>query len=348
MTRLRCRSVEVSWAPRTGQRTLAEVGEDAALRAALPLLPASEHRLLGPGDDAAVIAAPDGRYVVTGDTMIEGPDFRLAWTTPADVGWKLVASNLADVAAMGASPSALTVSLALPGEAGESVLAEIATGMREACAALAPGCGVEGGDLARSPIVVGAATAFGDLAGREPVRRSGARPGDVLAVSGCVGRAARGLELLFRLAIDEGHPDRAALDRLRAAARDSDLAAIDAQLRPRPPIADGVRAALAGATAMLDVSDGLARDARRIALASGVAIDVDGRLLLETAGAEGDWGLERILAGGEDHALLATFPPAAVLPGGFVPIGRVEPGDGVLLDGRRYDALGGWDPFRGE
>jgi len=131
--------VDISWGARDGERTLAEVGEDAALRAAITRLPASAWRILGPGDDAAVVAAPDGRYVVTGDTMIEGPDFRLAWTTPEDFGWKLVASNLADVAAMGARPTALTVSIALPGDAGESVLARIAAGMSRACEALAPG-----------------------------------------------------------------------------------------------------------------------------------------------------------------------------------------------------------------
>lgn len=344
-SRLRCRNVEVSWAPRHGERTLAELGEDAALAGALPRLPASDRRLLGPGDDAAVIAAPDGRFVVTGDTMIEGPDFRLAWTTPGDFGWKLVASNLADVAAMGARPTALTVSIALPGDAGESVLADIAEGMAQAIAALAPGCGIEGGDLARSPHVVGAATAFGDLEGRPPVLRSGARPGDVLAVSGEIGLAAHGLDLLFRLAVDDGRPDRGALDRLRAVARPSEAAAIAAQLRPRPPIADGVLAALGGATAMLDVSDGLVRDARRIGLASGVSIQLDGALV-RAAAVGADASLERLLAGGEDHALLAAFPPGTRLPGGFTPVGEVGSGAGVLLDGVPTDALGGWDPFR--
>jgi thiamine-monophosphate kinase len=123
------------WFPADGEPSLAAVGEDAALAAAIPLLPASEYRLLGPGDDAAVIAAPDGRYVVTSDTMIQGPDFRLEWTSPEALGWKLVATNLADVAAMGARPTALTVSLALPGEIRASALPEIATGMRRACEA---------------------------------------------------------------------------------------------------------------------------------------------------------------------------------------------------------------------
>jgi len=338
--------VEFSWAARDGEPTLFDVGEEAALRGALPRMPRSERRILGPGDDAAVIAAPDGRYVVTSDSMIEGPDFRQAWTTPEAFGWKLVATNLADLAAMGARPTAMTVSIALPGDVRASALEEIATGMRTACDELAPGCGVEGGDLARSPIIVGSGTAFGDLEGRAPVLRSGARHGDVVAVSGHVGRAALGLDRLFRDAVREGEPDVFAFERLRAEASDAELAALDAQLRPRPPVADGVLAAQAGATAMLDLSDGLALDARRIALSSAVAIDLDGDAVLAVADESPGWGLDRVLAGGEDHALLATFPPGAALPGGFVPIGRVVVGQGLFVNGEGYDDLGGWDPFR--
>lgn len=312
--------------------TLGELGEGEVLRRIFPRLPQAPGTLLGPGDDAAIVAAPDGRVVATTDTMIHGPDFRLAWSTPFDLGWKAAATNLADVAAMGAVPTALLVALAAPADTEVAVLEGIADGLREGCRALAPTCGVVGGDLSVSSTLTIAVTALGDLEGRAPVLRSGARPGDVVAVSGPLDLAARGLELLFRDAVDaDGAPDAA---RATVVRRDHPEA-VEAQLRPSPPIADGVVAALAGATAMLDVSDGLAIDARRIAVASAVRIDLD-------AGAVGS---RTALTGGEAHALLATFPPHAALPGGFRRIGRVVEGSGLAVDGRAFDERGGWDPY---
>lgn len=327
-----------SWAAAAGEPTVGGVGELAAIAAFTPALPSAAGRLLGPGDDAAVLAVPDGRVVVTTDTMLQGPDFRTAWSSPADVGWKLAATNLADLAAMGARPSALVVSIAVPAGTPVRALVEFAGGMRDACVALAPGCGVEGGDLATGSLVVASATALGELDGRAPVTRAAARPGDVVAVSGVLGAAARGLTRLFREAMVDGVPDAA----LAAALRRGDPDVL-AQLRPTPPIADGPLAALAGATAMLDVSDGLALDARRIAAASGVAIALDAAALA-SPGARPD---PVLLDGGEDHALLATFPAGTALPGGFRAIGRVTAGSGVLVDGVPYAAAGGWDPFAG-
>jgi thiamine-monophosphate kinase len=173
-------------------------------------------------------------------------------------------------------------------------------------------------------------TAFGDLEDREPVLRSGARAGDVVAVSGTLGAAAEGLRLLFELGVVDGTPDAPAAARARHG-----HPAIEAQLAPRPPIAEGPVAAVAGATAMIDLSDGLALDARRVALASGVAIDLSSEAV----------GSREALDGGEDHSLLATFPPDATLPASFRPIGRVLVGDGVLVDGHPYQARGGWDPY---
>ena len=149
--------------------TLQTVSEIDALRRIFPLLPAADSALVGPGDDAAVLSAPDGRYVVTTDLMVHGPDFRFAWSSPADLGWKAAASNLADVAAMGARPTALLVAIAAPRTTPVVVLEGIADGLREACAALAPGCGVVGGDLSASDTFTIAVTAFGDLEGRPPV-----------------------------------------------------------------------------------------------------------------------------------------------------------------------------------
>ncbi|MEO7146404.1 MAG: thiamine-phosphate kinase [Terrimesophilobacter sp.] len=310
---------------------LGVVGESAALVRIFPRLPAASSQLLGPGDDAAIVAAPDGRFVVTTDMMIHGPDFRLAWSTPHDLGWKAAASNLADVAAMGAVPTALVVAIAAPADTPVARLEGIADGFRDACAALASGCGVVGGDLSVSSTLTIAVTAFGDLQGGSPVLRSGAKVGDIVAVSGRLGAAAAALRVLFTDAVDaEGKPDAT----LAAGLRNS----TSAQLAPSPPIADGPLAARAGATAMLDLSDGLAIDAARLAMASGVALDFD----------PGELGPEPELAlgGGEDHSLLATFPAGTTLPGGFRRIGRVVAGDGILVAGTPHSA-DGWDPFTG-
>jgi thiamine-monophosphate kinase len=260
---------------------------------------------------------------VTTDLMIHGPDFRLDWSSPHDLGWKAAASNLADVAAMGAVPVGLVVALAAPAATSVEFLERFADGLRDGCAAMAPGCGVVGGDLSVSSVLTIAVTAFGDLEGRVPVLRSGARVGDVVAVSGPVGLAAKGLRELF------------ALDAGAEVPRGADHPAIKAQLAPTPPIASGPLAAIAGATSMIDLSDGLALDARRVGAASGVALD----LALAAVG-----GVEA-LVGGEDHSLLATFPGGTALPGGFRAIGRVVDGAGVLVDGAVFEPRGGWDPF---
>ena len=299
--------------------TIGEIGEGALLGRIFPRLPESASTVLGPGDDAAVIAAPDGRFVVTTDMMVHGPDFRLAWSTPFDLGWKAAASNLSDVAAMGAVPTALVVALAAPPDTPVSFHEGFADGMREACAELAPGCGVVGGDLSASDTLTISVTAFGDLEGRSPVTRSGARPGDTVAVAGVLGAAAAGLRLLFEHGVRDITPMRG-------------WAEVDAQLQPRPPIAAGRDAALAGATSMIDLSDGLALDAARVAKASGVAFDLSPELT------------EEEITGGEDHSLLATF--AGEVPGGFRVIGRVVEGTGVLVGGQPFEARG-WDPFSG-
>lgn len=317
---------------------MGDVSEGAILRRILDRL-APSSAIVGPGDDAAVIAAPDGRVVATTDTLVHGPDFRLAWTTPFDLGWKAAAVNLADVAAMGARPTALLVALALPDTTPVAFVDGLAEGLAAACRELAPGCAVEGGDLTVSDTLTVAVTALGSLDGRAPVRRSGARVGDQVALIGDVGIAARGLELLFSRFVDrDGAPvavDAAAEPMLD----DADRLAISRQLAPRPPVSAGVLAADAGATALMDVSDGLALDARRLAEASGVTVDLH-------SGALGG-NPARALAGGEDHALLATFPGGEPLPAGFRRIGSVVPrADAPLtVDGAPHASRGGWDPY---
>ncbi|GAA1691185.1 thiamine-phosphate kinase [Microbacterium sediminicola] len=293
--------------------------------------------LVGPGDDAAVIAAPDARVVATVDTLVHGPDFRLAWSSGYDLGWKSAAVNLSDVASMGARPTALLVALAMPDATRLSFVADLARGLRDACAMLAPGCDVEGGDLTVSDTLTIAVTALGSLDGRAPLLRSGARVGDVVAVCGDLGGAGRGLALLFdRFRDEDGNPVPVRPEELTIE-ESRDLAT---QLRPRPPVDRGPRAADAGATAMMDVSDGLVRDAQRMAQASGVTID----LRSDALGSDP----RTALVGGEDHALLATFPSTTPLPDDFRAIGTViaQTDAPVRVDGQVFDGRGGWDPYR--
>ena len=318
--------------------TIAELGENEALRRTVSRLNQSEYAIVGSGDDAAVVSTADDRFVVTTDTMIEGHDFRLDWSTGYDLGWKAIASNVADVAAMGARPTALVVAMAVPSSTEVTWLEAFADGLRDACVALAPGAGVVGGDLAAADQVMISVTAHGSLEGREPVLRSGAKPGDIVAVAGTLGRAACGLALL-----QSGE----------ATAISAYDDWVNVQLRPTPPVPAGIEAALAGATSMLDLSDGLAKDAHRIARASNVTIAIDRiqlsgfEAMLEEPGMRiGANALDWVIAGGEDHSLLATFAPDAVIPRSFKPIGIVqERGDAdVLLSGQPL-AERGWDSF---
>src|SRR4051794_5448402 len=191
--------------------------------------------LLGPGDDAAVLAAPDGRVVVTTDLLIEGRHFRRDWSSGYDIGRKAAAQNLSDIVAMGADPTAIVVGLGLPGEATAEWLDALTDGFRDECALV--GATVAGGDIARSDTVVIGVTALGDLGGRAPVTRSGARPGDVVAIAGGLGYAAAGLAFLSaeRGTAEAGSPEIA--DEFVAAHR-----------RPEPPYACGQEAARLGAT----------------------------------------------------------------------------------------------------
>lgn len=320
--------------------TISSLGENESLKRTIARLNVSEHALVGPGDDSAVIAAPDGRFVVTTDTLVENHDFKLDWSTGYDLGWKAVASNIADVAAMGAVPIALVVALTAPGHTQISWLEAFADGLRDACNQLAPGCGVVGGDLAASDQVMVSVAAHGSLEGREPVLRSGAKVGDLVAVAGTLGRAAAGLALLQSQNTDA----ISAYDNW-----------VNIQRRPNPPIKAGVEAAIAGATSMLDLSDGLAKDATRIAKASEVTIQIDPLMLqgfeavLEEAARaidakEADW----VIGGGEDHSLLATFPSNVQIPRVFKVIGVVLPqGAAPLMLGANPLPEQGWDSVTG-
>ncbi|TDP90298.1 thiamine-phosphate kinase [Leucobacter luti] len=328
--------------------TVGELGESGVLRRILSRLDAAQVATLGPGDDCAVLGVR-GELVITTDTMIEGPDFRAAWHSGWDLGWKLAATNLSDVAAMGARPIALTLALAVPRDTPVELLEAIATGMNHACQALAPGCGVVGGDLGTAPVITAAVTALGELSGRPAVTRAGARAGDTLAYAGDLGLAGLGLSLLFAEAADKhgnAQPDRVAELKSASAVNAETLAA---QLTPTPPVGLGVVAATSGATAMMDISDSLSIDADRLARASGVRVELESELLLGGFGSQRgvDVPVAAMLTGGEDHGLLATFPADVVIPAGFAPIGRVlaahlDPR--VTLDGEPQEPAG-WDPY---
>jgi thiamine-monophosphate kinase len=286
---------------------------------------------LGPGDDAAVLRTPDGRVVATTDLLVDGRHFRRDWSTGYDVGRKAAAQNLADVAAMGARPTGLLLGVACPGDLAVSWVEELADGVRDESATV--GAAVLGGDVVGSDVLTVAVSAFGDLAGRSPVTRSGAKPGDVVAYTGRLGWAAAGLAVLGR-------------------GFRSPVSVVNAHRRPEPPYAEGPRAAELGATALVDVSDGLVADLGHVALASEVGIELDtGRLevpdkLRDVGSALGVDPLDWVLAGGDDHALAATFPGGVSLPPQWRLIGRVARGRGVLVDGAPYQPPAGWDHFR--
>jgi thiamine-monophosphate kinase len=280
-----------------------------------------------------VISAPDGRVVATTDLLVEGRHFRRDWSSAQDVGVKAAAQNLADVAAMGATATALLIGLAAPGDLPAAWALDLMRGL--VAEAGRAGAAVAGGDVTGSDTLMLGVTALGSLDGRPPVTRDGARPGDLLAVAGRLGWSAAGLALLAA-----GAP-----------ALDEELAR--AHRRPRPPYPAGPQAARLGATSMIDISDGLLQDLGHVAAASGVSIDVEtarlpGTAPLRAAAAAlgADW-LDWALAGGEDHALAATFPAGTTLPAGWVPLGAVRAGSGVLVDARPRPGPGGWNHFSG-
>jgi thiamine-monophosphate kinase len=339
--------------------TVADLGEFGLIAAIRALLPPDQRLSIGPGDDAAVLLVPDGQVVATTDLLVEGRHFRRDWSGPADVGVKAAAQNLADVAAMGAVPRTLLLGLACPADLAAEWVLDMVRGMVTECRRA--GASIAGGDVTAADSIMLGITALGDLAGQDPVTRRGARPGDVVAVAGRLGWSAAGLALLRHGLAERGDladggflADGGDLaDRGIPADGGHALAAlIAAHRRPQPPYEAGPAAAAAGATAMLDVSDGLLSDLGHIAEDSEVCIDLQSDQITVSepvvlaAGLLGaDW-TDWVLAGGEDHALAATFPPAAALPDGWSVIGTVRAGSGVLVDGVVGNGPLGWDHFR--
>ena len=355
--------------------TFADLGEDRIVSRILARIPTAEHVLIGPGDDAAVSESP-GRLVSTADMLVEGEDFLHGWLDPRRLGVKAAAQNLADVCAMGARPTGLLLSLAAPGSTSAGFVDGLLDGLVEEAARV--GASVLGGDLSEAPQIVIAVTALGSLpVDAQPFTRTAAEVGFDVLLGGQTGWAAAGLDLL--LASGGVLPDNVPALHARA---------IEAQRAPRPDYDSvaqlrcsldrlGAAAEPTGAgmgsegtrAALIDLSDGLASDAGRMARASGVVIDLDGTVIDvlaqdlipiaahvlamqdratqpshegaaatdDDAAADGDRALALarrwVLTGGEDHGFLAAVPAGAD-PLGWTTIGRVRSvtasGDGPL------------------
>lgn len=315
-------------------QTVAETGEFALIDQLTPLFDQGEQVLVGPGDDAAVIRVRTGHVVVSTDMLVEARHFRREWVSAVDVGHRAAAANLSDINAMGGRAHSLTVGLALPGDLPASWVSEFATGFAEEARKV--GASVVGGDVTRADQIVISVTAIGACT-VSPVLRSGAEPGDVVAMFGRQGWAAGGLAVLGR-----GFRSPRAL--------------VDAYRRPEPPYDAGLVAAEAGATAMLDVSDGLLADLAHIADASGVGIDVRTEAfgipepLTAVAAALGTDPISFILSGGDDHSLVATFPDRESVPDRWRIVGDVverpdDPAYVVTVNTSAYEGARGWTHF---
>jgi thiamine-monophosphate kinase len=241
--------------------------------------------LVGPGDDAAVVSTGAGDLVLTTDALVEDVHFVRDLTTARDLGYKAIAVNVSDVAAMAASPRYAVCALTLSDEVDAAWVIELAGGMRECCDEFA--LSLVGGNLARGRDVTVAVTVAGEVGPGRAVRRDGARPGDRLVVTGWLGGAAAGLRLAARRSWTDDERD-----------------ALRRQVRPTPRVGEAGVLASSGATAMIDVSDGLALDLSRICAASGVGA----RLALPGIPSHPAATAEEALTGGEDYELLASLP----------------------------------------
>jgi thiamine-monophosphate kinase len=308
--------------------TVSDAGEFPLIERFREMFVQGEHVLVGPGDDAAVLRIRNGHVVVSTDLLVEGRHFRRDWAAAADIGHRAAAANLSDVNAMGGRAHSLTIGLAIPRDLPAQWALDFAQGFAEECALV--GASVVGGDLTSADVLVIAVTVLGSCT-QSPVLRSGAEPGDVLALCGRQGWAAGGLAVLGR-----GFRSPRVL--------------VEAYRRPEPPYDAGPAAAEAGATSMIDISDGLLAEARHLAEESSVAVDVRRDAFeipepLQAVGAAtGADPVTFILGGGDDHALLATFATSEV-PEGWTVIGSVSEGSGVTVDGAAYDGPTGWTHF---
>ncbi len=279
-----------------------ELSEDALIEAIARLFSAEEPGVvLGMGDDAAVVEQGGGHQILTTDLLVEGVHFERGTISARDLGAKSITVNVSDVAAMGGSPRYALASIALPPDVDVPWAMELYGGMRDACGEY--GLALVGGDTNRADAIVVSVAVVGDVAVGHAVLRSGAQPGDLIVVTGSLGAAAGGL------ALSRTEPSTAAAVLSEPWGRE--LAATFA--RPVARVGEGQTLAQAGATAMMDVSDGFAIDLSRLCQASGVGARVElaripvAAALRQAASALGVDALELALSGGEDYELLATI-----------------------------------------
>ena len=308
--------------------------------------------VLGPGDDAALVERGPNLMALTVDMLVEDVHFVRAAVSPRDLGYKALVVNVSDVAAMGGSPRYAVVALAIPSEIEGGWVVELYGGLREAADEYA--VSLVGGDTSRADCIVVSVTVTGEVPSGGAVSRSGAEPGDRIVVTGELGAAAGGL----RLAAADPHEVGAVL----AADWAQDL--LQAHLRPVARVGEGQALARVGATSMIDLSDGMAIDLRRLCKASGVGAAVSLAAVPVAASLDELKGilpidpLDLALAGGEDYELLATVPPAVVDRAAaallerfgtqLTDIGAVTVGDAVVTiepDGTEVALAGGWDHF---
>lgn len=309
--------------------------------------------VVGVGDDAAVLEPGGGQQVLTTDMLVEGVHFDRASISPRDLGAKSIVVNVSDIAAMAASPRAAVVSLALTTDLNTAWVMELEGGMRAACDEYA--LALVGGDVDRAGEIVIAVTVIGEVAPGRAVTRSGARVGDRLVVTGALGAAAGGLVL------SRAHPSK--LGRAIGEGWGSEL--LSSLARPVARVGEAQTLAQAGATAMMDLSDGLGKDLTRLCAESRVGARVElARLPVSSALASGSRALgvdplELAVGGGEDYELLATMPvdtveaARAALDERFdVPltdIGEIVEGNGLVavdLEGNASPLEAkGWDHF---
>lgn len=295
---------------------------------------------VGPGDDAAVLP-PSSRSVVTVDTSLEGIHFPHGWDDPAGIAYRAIAVSLSDLGAMGAAPGQLLIALGVPTGRERGFWFSLADGVVEVADRF--GVDLAGGDVVASPVLFLSVTAIGSLPeGQEPVTRAGARPGDLVGVTGSLGGAGAGLALCGDPGSD-GPADGELVQSQRVAV----TRLVDRYLRPVPRLVEGVAFGREGASAMIDLSDGLLKDLGHIARESGVGIELAPDSIpvdpdLREAGdlAGGADPLVNALVGGDDYELALTFPPHQLDPlqqaagqssVGLTVIGSVVEGEGVVL-----------------